>query len=70
MYASSTDTNKETLEFTIQLAANTFSNFSIMCFVLSIQIKKSRNKATDIDVDLVTVNGFFFRWLKVIDIRR
>ena len=70
MYASSTDTNKETLEFTIQLAANTFSNFSIMCVVLSIQIKKSRNKATDIDVDLVTVNGFFFRWLKVIDIRR
>ena len=61
---------KKTLEFTIQLAANTFSNFSMMCVVLPIQIKKSTNKATDIDDDLVTVNGFFFRWLKEIDIRR
>ena len=60
---------KKTLEFTIQLAANTFSNFSMMCVVLPIQIKKSTNKATDIDDDLVTVNGFFFRWLKEIDIR-
>ena len=41
-----------------------------MCVVLPIQIKKSTNKATDIDDDLVTVNGFFFRWLKEIDIRR
>ena len=69
MYASSTYANKEKLEFTIQLAANIFSNFSIMCVVLPIQIKKSTNKATDIDDDLVTLNGFFFRWLKEIDIR-
>ena len=41
-----------------------------MRVVLPIQIKKSTNKATDIDDDLVTVNGFFFRWLKDIDIRR
>ena len=31
---------KKTLEFTIQLAANTFSNFSMMCVVLPIQIEK------------------------------
>ena len=42
----------------------------MMCVVLPIQIKKSTNKATDIDDDLVIVNGFFFRWLKEIDIRR
>ena len=42
----------------------------MMCVVLPIQIKKSTYKATDIDNDLVTVNGFFFRWLKEIDIRR
>ena len=41
-----------------------------MCVVLTIQIKKSTNKATDIDDDLVSVNGFFFRWLKETDIRR
>ena len=69
-YASSTYTHKKALEFTIQLAANTFSNFSMMCVVLPIQIKKSTNKATDIDDDIVTVNDFFFRWLKEIDIRR
>ena len=69
MYVSSTCTDKKTLEITIQLAANTFSNFSMMCVVLPIQIKKSTNKATDIDDDLVTVNGLFFRWLKEIDIR-
>ena len=50
---------KKTLEFTIQLAANTFSNFSMMCVVLHIQIKNSTNKATDIDNDLFTVNAFF-----------
>ena len=42
----------------------------MMCVVLPIQIKKSTNKATDIGDDLVTVNGFFFRWFKEIDIRR
>ena len=41
----------------------------MMRVVLPIQIKKSTNKATDIDDDLVTVNGLFFRWLKEIDIR-
>ena len=40
-----------------------------MRVVLPIQIKKSTNKATDIDDDLVTVNSFFFKWLTEIDIR-
>ena len=52
---------KKTLEFTIQLAANTFSNFSMMCVVLPIQIKESTHKSTDIDDDVVTANGFFYR---------
>ena len=68
-HASSTYTDKKILEFTIQLAANTFGNFSMMCVVLPTQIKKSTNKATDIGDDLVTVNGFFFRLLKEINIR-
>ena len=41
----------------------------MMCVVLPTQIKKSTNKATDIGDDLVTVNGFFFRLLKEINIR-
>ena len=69
-YASSTYTNKKMIEFTIQLAANTFNIFRMMCVVLPIQIRKLANKTTDIDDDLVTVNGLFYRWLKETDIRR
>ena len=37
-YATSPYTDKIMLEFTIQLAANTFSNFSTMCVALPLQI--------------------------------
>ena len=65
-YASSTYTDKKTFEFTIELAASTYTNYSLM--TLPIYFKKSTNKTADIDV--VTVNNFFARWLKEIDIRR
>ena len=68
-YVSWTYTNKKTLDSTSCFSKVTFSNFSMMCVVLPIQIKKSTHKSTDIDDDLVTANGFFFRWLKEIDIR-
>ena len=48
-YASSTYTDKKTIEFTIQLAANTYLNYIMLTFV--------------------TVNHFFARWLKEIDMR-
>ena len=67
-YASSTYTDKETLEFTIELAANTYTNYSMMTLVVPIYFKKSTDKTADIDV--VTVNNLFARWLKEIDIRR
>ena len=54
-YASSTYTNKKTLEFTIQLAANNFSNFSMMYVVLPIQIKKSTNKVTILKIDKILI---------------
>ena len=41
-----------------------------MTLVLPIQIKKSTNAATNIDNDMVTVNNFFARWLKEVDIKR
>ena len=40
VYATSTFTNKKTFEFAIELAANTHTNYSSMCIVLPIQIKK------------------------------
>ena len=39
-YATSTYSEKKTLEFAIELTANTHKNYSSMCIVLPIQIKK------------------------------
>ena len=41
---------KKTLEFTIGLAVNAFTNYSSMCIVLPITIKKETNKAQNVDV--------------------
>ena len=67
-YASSTYTDKKTLEFTIELAANRYTNYSMMTIVLPTYFKTSADKT--VDVDVVTVNNFFARWLKKNDIRR
>ena len=56
-YATSTYSDKKTLEFTIELAANTHTSYSSMCIVLPIQIKKSTDKTAN--VNLVMVNNFF-----------
>ena len=61
-------TDEKTLEFTIELAANTHTNYSSMCIVLPIQIKKSTDKTANVNV--ITVNNFFCHWLKEIDARR
>ena len=49
---------KKTLEFTIELPVNTHTNYSSMCIVLPIQIKKSKDKTENVNV--ITVNNFFF----------
>ena len=50
VYATSTFTNKKTFEFAIELAANTHTNYSSMCIVLPIQIKKSTDKTANVNV--------------------
>ena len=67
-YTTSTYTDKKTPESTIELAANTFTNYISMCIVLTITIKKATNKAQNVDV--ITVDNFFCHWLKEIDARR
>ena len=49
-YTTSTYTDKKALEFTIELAANTHTNYSSMCIVLPIQIKKSTDKTANVNV--------------------
>ena len=67
-YITSTYSNKKTLKFTIELAANTHTNYSSMCIVFPIQIKKSADKTTN--VNMITANKIFCHWLKEIDARR
>ena len=45
-YASSIYTDEKTLEFTVELAANKYRNYSMMTIVLPTYFKKS----TDVDV--------------------
>ena len=43
-YTTSIYANKKTFEFTIELAANTFTNYSSMCIILPITIKRQQIK--------------------------
>ena len=61
---------KKNLEFVIELAANTYTNYSSMKIVLPIQFTKKTNKAVAMDADTITVNNFFGHWITVIDIQR
>ena len=49
-YASLAYTDKKTLEFTIELAANTYTNCNMMTLVVPIYFKKSTDKTADVDV--------------------
>ena len=69
-YAAETYVDQKTLEFTVTLAANTYTNYSSVVVVLPIQIKKKPDKAANIDTTMITVNNFFARWLKEVDIKR
>ena len=59
---------KKTREFTVELAANTYTNYSKMKLFIPLYFKKSTDKNADVDV--VTVNNCFACWLKGVDIRR
>ena len=58
------------LEFIIELAGNTYSNYSSMELVLPIQFTKKTAKTAQMDANVITVNNFFGQWIKDIDIRR
>ena len=68
-FASQTYSYKKTVEFVIELVANTYSNYSTMCLVLLLQFTK-KDKATQMDADLMVVNNFFGHWIKDIDNKR
>ena len=69
-YAASTYTDKQILEFSIELTKNHYMNFSNMILCLPITFRKSTNRAQAIDGDMITVNNFFAHWIKDISIKR
>ena len=68
-HASETYTDKKNLEFTINLAPNTYTNYTTMEIVLPVWFVKKSNKTVQLDNDLMPVNNFFCRWFTEIDIK-
>ena len=69
-YASNTYTDKKKIEFTIELTANTYSNYSTMLVCISIKFTKNTSKTAQLDPNMITVNNFFGCWFTDIDIQR
>ena len=69
-YAASTYTDKQILEFNIELTKYHYMNFSNMVVCLPVFFRKVTNKAQAIDADMIPVNNFFTHWIKDISIKR
>ena len=69
-YASDSYVDKKRLEFTIQLTANTYTNYSTMEIVLPLKFTKKTDKTAAMDKNMTTVNNFFAHWFKDIEITR
>ena len=65
-YASKTYTDKKQFEFTIEMTANTYSNYSSMLVCIPIKFTKTAR----LDANMTTVNNFSGHWFTNIDVRR
>ena len=69
-YAESTYTNKEMMEFNINITANHYVNFSNMVLCLPVTFRKTATNTAAIERDLIPVNNFFAHWIKDVIVRR
>ena len=69
-YASDSYIDKKRLEFTIQLTASTYTNYSTMEVVLPLKFTKKSDKTSALDKTVTTVNNFFGHWFKDLEILR
>ena len=69
-YASEKYTDKKQFEFTIEMTANTYSNYSSMLVCISIKFTKKSSKTSQLDATTTTVNNFFGHWFTNIDLTR
>ena len=69
-YADETYKELKIAEFNIQLSNNEYMNFHDVHLVFPLKIKKSSNVANNLNAGDITVNNFFARWIKEIDIKK
>ena len=69
-YAAETYVDKRTIDFTIKLAPNTYTNYSTMEIVFPVWFVKATDKDARLAATLMPVNNFFARWITDIDIKR
>ena len=69
-YTSVTYSDKKQLEFVLDLAANTYTNYSSMEICLPLKFTKKSNKVQQMDAQMITVNNFVGHWFTDTDIRR
>ena len=69
-YVESTYTNKEMMEFNINITANHYVNFSNMVLCLPVTFRKTATNTAAIERDLIPVNNFFAHWIKDVIVRR
>ena len=69
-YADQSYKNKKVIEFNVQLTANDYTNFQNVHLCFPIKIKSAVDINNDIAAGVITVNNFFARWIKEIDIKR
>ena len=60
----------EQLNFQILLTENYYVNPNGIHICFPIKIKKKKNRAADIDGDLITINIFFAHWVKEISVTK
>ena len=69
-YAKETYVDKRTIDFTIKLAPNTYTNYSTMEIVFPVWFVKATDKDARLAGTLMPVNNFFARWITDVDIKR
>ena len=67
-YESIIYSDKNQSEFVLDLAVNTYSNYSTMEICVPLKFTKKSNKALQMDALMMTVNNLFGHWFTDIDI--
>ena len=60
----------ETFDFQLLLDKNLYKNLNSLHFVFTLRIRKATDGTAQIEANMMTVNNFFARWIKEINITK